>query len=284
MPVNILYCEGVAKSPDMRVLSAILPPGCTVRPIGSKQGLAQRILGARDVRSGSTIVGLRDRDFDDDDSPPTSTPRDWHISENNIKVPLGWYWERKEIENYLIDPKVVKRALGSEAPPANEYRAALQESAKKIAAYTAARIVLSLYLRNRPSPPFNFWGEERDKKEGYRFPKEKALTEVNCRSELNNIIGRYQQKLTSPERNLINEFDKLLPTCCVGGSRFLNQNFLTFFAGKDLLYGMQAQLTGFGFKSPVVFRERIIKGVEESAEDVWTWLPEWSRLRELIAI
>ena len=77
MPVNILYCEGVSKSPDLRVLSTILPPGCVVRPIGSKQGLAQRILGARDVRSGSTIAGLRDRDFDNDDSPQSGSRRDW---------------------------------------------------------------------------------------------------------------------------------------------------------------------------------------------------------------
>ncbi|MUG95162.1 hypothetical protein F7734_23505 [Scytonema sp. UIC 10036] len=48
-----------------------------------------------------------------------------------------------------------------------EYRAALIASAEKIAAYTAARITLSLYLSNRPSPPSNSWGEERDKKEEY---------------------------------------------------------------------------------------------------------------------
>ncbi len=65
MSVNILYCEGVANSPDVRIISAIVPPGCVVRPIGSKQGLAQRILGAQDVRTGSTVAGLRDRDFDD---------------------------------------------------------------------------------------------------------------------------------------------------------------------------------------------------------------------------
>ncbi|MUG96507.1 hypothetical protein F7734_30880 [Scytonema sp. UIC 10036] len=43
-------------------------------------------------------------------------------------------------------------------------------------------------------------------------------------------------------------------------------------------------------ESPVVFRVgeahrryRILKGIEETAEDVWTWLAEWQRLRELIA-
>ncbi|BAZ70566.1 hypothetical protein NIES4106_53610 (plasmid) [Fischerella sp. NIES-4106] len=283
MPVNILYCEGVAKSPDVRLLSLIIPPGCVVRPIGSKQGLAQRILGAKDIRTGSTIAGLRDRDFDDDQSPPQGTPRNWQITEGGKQIPLGWYWERKEIENYLVDPKVVKRALGSEAPPLEEYRQALKASAQKIAVYTAARITLSLYLQNRPSPPNNSWGEERDKKEGYRFPKDKALTEANCKSELNNIIKQYEQRLSSPKRNPLDDFERLLPTCCPGGSRFQNQNYITFFAGKDLLYGMREQLSGFGFESPVVFRELILKGIEESTQDVWTWLLEWQRLRELIA-
>ncbi len=283
MPVNILYCEGVAKSPDVRVLSVIIPPGCVVRPVGSKQGLAQRILGAKDVRTGSTIAGLRDRDFDDDQSPPQGAPRNWHITEGGKQVPLGWYWERKEIENYLIDSKVVRRALGEQAPPLEEYREALKASAQKIAVYTAARITLSLYLQNRPSPPNNSWGEERDKKQGYRFPKDRGLTEANCKSELNNIIKQYEQRLALPKRNPLDEFERLLPTCCPGGSRFQNQSYITFFAGKDLLYGMREQLSGFGFESPVVFCERILKGIEESTEDVWTWLPEWQRLRELIA-
>lgn len=283
MPVNILYCEGASKSPDLRVLSTILPPGCVVKPIGSKQGLAQRILGAGDVRSGSIIKGLKDRDFDDDDSPPTGTPRNWYITENNTQIQIGWSWERKEIENYLLDPKVVRRSLGSLAPLPDEYHAALQKSAEKIAAYTAARIALSLYLQNRPSPPNNFWGDERDKKEVYRFPRDKALTDGNCRSEVNKIVKEYSQRLSSPQIDVISEFERLLPTCRLSGSRFQNRNFLTFFAGKDLLYGMQDALKKFGFESPIVFRERVLKGIEDSAEDVWTWLPEWQQLRELIA-
>ncbi len=283
MPVNILYCEGVAKSPDVRLISAIVPPGCIVRPIGSKQGLAQRILGGKDIRTGSTIAGLRDRDFDDDDSVPNGNPRNWYITDGGKQISLGWYWERKEIENYLIDPKVVKRTLGSNAPSTSEYRAALQQSAEKIAAYTAARITLSLYLSSRPSPPNNAWGEERDQKEGYRFPKDKGLTEINCASELNNIIKQYEQRLGSPRRNPNEEFERLLPTCKPGGSRFQNQNYKTFFAGKDLLYGMREELSRFGFESPVVFRDSILKGIEETVEDVWTWLPEWNSLRELLS-
>ncbi|MDF5721475.1 MAG: hypothetical protein PUP91_13545 [Rhizonema sp. PD37] len=131
----------------------------------------------------------------------------------------------------MIDPKVVRRTLGNNAPPALDYRLALQQSAEKIGAYTAARITLSLYLSCRPSPPNNAWGEERDKKEGYRFPKDKGLTDINCKAELNNIIKQYEQQLALPKRNPNEEFERLLPSCKTGGSRFQNQNFLTFFAG-----------------------------------------------------
>ncbi|MFK0731762.1 MAG: hypothetical protein ACIWVG_11480 [Gloeotrichia echinulata HAB0833] len=283
MSISILYCEGFAKSPDVRVISAIIAPGCVVKPIGSKQGLALRILGAKDARAGMTIAGLRDRDFDDDDSLPQGQPRDWWVTQNNIKVSLGWYWERKEIENYLLDPKVVKRSLSNDAPPIGEYTTALQASAEKIGAYTAARITLSLYLQNRPSPPSNSWGEERDTQTRIRFPKDKGLTEANCRSELNNIIKKYEQKLSLPKPNPLDEFERLLPTCRLGGSRFKNQNYITFFAGKDLLYGMREELARFGFVSPTIFCKRILKGIEDSEEDIWTWLPEWQRLRELIS-
>jgi hypothetical protein len=83
--------------------------------------------------------------------------------------------------------------------------------------------------------------------------------------------------------NVLSQLNRLLPACCLGGIRFQNQNFLTFFAGTDLLYGMRNALRIFGFDSPVVFRERILKGIEESDEEVWTWLPEWQQLRELIS-
>jgi hypothetical protein len=55
-----------------------------------------------------------------------------------------------------------------------------------------------------------------------------------------------------------------------------------FFSGKDLLYGMRDKLRRFGFQSPVVFREQIVNGIEMSEQEVWTWLSEWQRLRDLI--
>ncbi len=39
---------------------------------------------------------------------------------------------------------------------------------------------------------------------------------------------------------------------------------------------LRSEISRFGFESPVVFRDRILKGIEETSEDVWTWLPEWN--------
>ncbi len=65
------------------------------------------------------------------------------------------------------------------------------------------------------------------------------------------------------------------------GCRF--KHFLIFFAGKDLLCGMRNELQKFGFKTPLIFREQVLKGIENSTEDVWTWVSEWQKLRELIS-
>ncbi|GDZ92982.1 hypothetical protein PA905_08150 [Planktothrix agardhii CCAP 1459/11A] len=118
MSINILYCEGGNKSPDIRVLTNILSGSCgSIKPAGSKYGLDRQILFIRqqNLLPSSVVVAVKDRDFDSDDSLPQNTPRNWSARVNNQTIQVGWSWERKEIENYLIDPEVVSRALGSNA-------------------------------------------------------------------------------------------------------------------------------------------------------------------------
>ncbi|NEP43148.1 MAG: hypothetical protein F6K35_29560, partial [Okeania sp. SIO2H7] len=213
MPVNLLYCEGLSGSFDVAILQQICPKNCLVKPVGTKRILPQRTLGARDISSGSSVAAIKDRDFDDDDLTITNCPRIWEITENNKRVQIGWYWERKEIENYLIDPIVVNRALGNEAPPDGEYQKALTAAAKKIADYTAARIALSRF-RLRVLPLDNFWGQEREK--GYCFPKDSGLRVENCRSKINSMVGDYERNLSIPKTNVLEIFDRLLPECREG--------------------------------------------------------------------
>ncbi len=274
MSMNILYCEGVLGGPDVIVLRKILTGISNVNPVGSKYGFGQKILLSREFYSGSIVAGIRDRDFDDDTTLPIGEPREWCVENNTVC--LGWYWERKEIENYLIDPVVVQHALGAKAPEEQAYRAALNESAETIADYTAARIALSI-SRVRFIPLENAWGASGSRQ--HMFPGDNERQEHYCRQAIRSIVGHHTQKHVIQAQDVLMHFDSILPTCRPGGVRF--QNVLTFFAGKDLLYGMESYLTHIGMGSPMVFRERVIRGIEQSADDVWTWLPEWHQLREL---
>lgn len=277
MSVNILYCEGGKNSPDIRVLLNILSGACTVRPAGSKYGLDRQILFIKqeNLLPSSIVAALRDRDFDKDVSPPANSPRDWLARLNNENIQVGWYWERKEIENYLIDPEVVSRALGPKAPPIEDYRTALKEAAESIADYTAARIALSL-SRQRLLPLNNCWGSAGGKK--HPFPD--RLAESDCRAGITNIVREYEQAQIVREEDVLNSFEQLLSTCRIGGDRF--QYFMVFFSGKDLLCGMRSALISWGLGEPFVFRERIVKGIENSAEEVSFWIPEWANLRQRV--
>lgn len=201
MPVNQLYCEGGPKSPDIRVLVAVLAGVCMITPSGGKYGFGGKVRTSRRNLTNSVIAGLRDRDFEQDDATPTSNPRPWRVE--NEKVWLGWFWERAEIENYLLDPVVVQRSLGPKAPEAEAYRAALQMSAEAIADYTAARTALSL-SRVRFRPLDNCWGPERGG-DRHKFPDQRQ--EKDCRDAISNIVSQYTQSIR--EQDILEQFDAL---------------------------------------------------------------------------
>lgn len=269
MSLNVLYCEGNHKSFDIRLLQQLVPGICLIKPIGSKYGLEDKIISDRALNP--KLAGLRDRDFDCRDISIANEPRKWF--DQNVQI--GWCWERKEIENYLIDPEVVGRDLGRKAPPMDEYKLALQRSAQTISAYTAARTALSCYRFT------NAWGESVDKKT-HSFPQGGRLGQDQCRIKIKEIVRENKGDRIVEEQNVVDKFENLLPLYRRGGSRF--QNCLTYFAGKDLLYVMKNDLEKFGFdpKDPIpTFLERVLQGIERS-EDVWTWMPEWQKLRESI--
>lgn len=273
MPVSKLLCEGVAGSPDIRVLRSItLGITLNIEPSGSKYGLGTKTRTYREIIGGSVIAGIRDSDFDRDHIPPTGQPREWRIENNSLW--LGWYWERSEIESYLIDPIVVAHSLGANSPDMDVYRAALQTSAESLAEYTAARVALSR-SRGRALPLPNSWGESAGLDE-HRLPINR--TELDCRNQTTAIVADYAQRIQESE--VLERFDMVLPDCLPGGIRL--QYAMNCFSGKDLLCGMRVALEGMGFPSLRVFRERILNGIETSSEDVWTWLPEWDMLRNQI--
>jgi len=278
VPVNVLYCEGNSESIDVRIIRQLLPKDCTVRPIGGKNMVESSVIADRTIKPKPNLAGLLDRDFDCQDFVLSNTPQPL-LNQNRILV--GWTWERKEIENYLLDPQLVQGVLGRKAPPINEYCSVLEKSAQKIAVYTAARTALSCYRFK------NFWGDEiKIGNLNYDFPKK--LGKDACELKIKEIVDEYKGDRIVKTEDVLSKFKQLLPSFRPGGFRF--ENFLTFFAGKDLLYCLSDDLKRLEFDSndhkntPIdVFIERILKGIEsDRVEEPWKLLAEWAALRKLI--
>lgn len=270
MPVGMLLVEGLGHAPEGSILPKIVPTGCTVVLGGSKTDLANQVLGARRAHPGGVVAALRDRDFDDDGSAPVATPRMWRSG--RAKEWIGWTWERVELENYLIDPIVVANALGSRAPSPTRYQQTLDDAAKRLAAYTAARTSLSRW------PPFspmtNRWGTEAY---GGDHVLPRDLGADACRRQIREIVRTYEAERRVEVDDVLARFEKAYAECQSDGVR--SEHYLTFFSGKDLVLGMAEGLRSLGLDTPKSFCNRIASKVEESTEDVATWLPEWSALR-----
>jgi hypothetical protein len=181
-----------------------------------------------------------------------------------------------EIENYLIDPEVVRRALGQQAPDPAAYQNALNAVAATVAVYAAARTALTQSRARRLLPISNAWGPERGRLR-HPFPDDRNITQ--CRTGIRQIVRDYGQSHRITAEAVLARFNSLLPECCEG-DRF--QYYLTYFSGKDLLCALEPWLVSLGLGSPYQFRERVLRGIER-ATDPWAWLPEWTALRSQLA-
>lgn len=177
----------------------------------------------------------------------------------------------------MIDPVVVRNALGQKAPDRDKYQNALNEAAEQIATYSAARTALACENFK------NYWGDEV--REGHLFPPK--LGRNYCQGRIAEIVREYRGNRIVSEEDVQEKFRTLLLEF-KSGSRF--QNYLHYFAGKDLLYAMRDTLRDFGFEDTSnknkyhpeeVFIERVVTRIERT-DRVWEWLPEWTVLRRRI--
>lgn len=269
--MSLLFCEGGPNSPDVRILRKLLAGRCEVRPGGSIHGMGDRIKARREVLGATQVAGVVDGDFRE--TWPTATPL--HQPEHWVgsdKEPLGWRWSRKEIENYIVDAAVVSRALGERAPDPQEYQAQLDAAAYGLAAYQAARTALSACRRRlRPMP--TSWGPERDA-DRHPFPNDVSLE--GCRGGLRTTVEDHHGRQTVSPEEVLTRYEELLPQFAADGPR--RRDFLWTFAGKDLVHVMGPGLQTMGLGSVRAFKERVLLGIETTADDIASWLPEWGAL------
>ncbi|MGO8751609.1 MAG: hypothetical protein ACLQNE_37180 [Thermoguttaceae bacterium] len=273
MPVSLLVCEGEANSADVRVLAKLLAGCCAVQPLGGKYGMGDRIKARREAIGQKTVYGLLDGDFSVDFQVPNAQPKQWTGSDGTH---LGWRWERKEIENYLIDPTVVERALNNAPPFLGEYAAALEAARNTIANYQAARIALTV-CRPRFSPLPNCFGSERER---MRHPFPDLMDEASCVTGMGELVERYQASQLVSRGSVEAQYRLRLSECLPKGTRF--ESYLHSFAGKDLLLAMKPALRRLGFASVSAFLEKILVAIDQTTEDLADWHGEWRSLRDLL--
>lgn len=274
MPVNVLFCEGGPGSPDIRVLNKLLAGRCgQIRPEGGKYGMGNCIKAHREALGQALVLGLLDGDFRSAPGDPTDEPQVWMASD---KTRLGWRWERKEIENYLIDPAVVAKSLGDQAPEPGKYQQALESARDKIALYQAARTALSAE-RPRFKPLSSSFGTGRGKSK-YRLPDD--LTETGCRAGIQASVADHQATQLVGLDAVVERFDALRPEFAPGGRRY--EHFLCYFAGKDLALAAEEDLKAFGFQGGNAFLAKVIQEIARSTDDIGTWLPEWAALQAAV--
>jgi hypothetical protein len=265
VPVNVLLCEGVGSGPDMRLLRAVLPITVVgeVRPSGGKDGFRNLISNLRRAENNPSICGLADGDFPRKPAewtPPTQC-REWRVRSDGTETMLGWMWQRKEIENYLIDPVVVARALEWDEVRKNAYIANLERVFDKIAAATAGRIALTEHAPRRTRLETSMRIDAAD---------------AEVRQTLKLRAAEHNDATRIDEAKLLQSYEGSLFECHPGGK--FRARALEVFAGKDILAKIQQTA---GFPREVKNREELIERVLSAlGRDMapHTWLPEWSAL------
>jgi hypothetical protein len=269
-------CEGAPNSPDARVLGKLLAGQCEIKPCGGKYGMGERIIARRESIGNDVVFGLLDGDFTEDWHTPVQQPRLWETKENERKIHLGWRWERKEIENYLIDPLIVQRIIPSDSLNIDNYRQELEKVRDSIGLYQAARIAL---CANRPrfKKLESSFGKKRGKSD-YLFPE--RIDDQTCLDGIRQAVLNHSSLQIVKEEMVLQSFEKYLPECQKGGIRY--QYYLTAFSGKDLLWAMDDWLQKIGLGGVSIFCERILTGIINTTEDIVDWIPEWKSLKDII--
>ena len=66
-----------------------------------------------------------------------------------------------------------------------------------------------------------------------------------------------------------------------GGVRY--DHYLAAFAGKDILWAMDAEIRSFGFDGVLPFQEKVLVGIQNSTDDAGgERLSEWRALQEAV--
>ena len=266
MPLNQLLVEGKL---DAEVLNPLLAGNPLVRRIGSKGSLAPR---ARNFREDSKqpVGYLRDRDFDF--LPPTDASQPTVDEMIGVEI-LGWRWTRHELENYLIDPAIIHRAMGFDLA---EYQTRLVDAAQAIRHHQAGRWAIGQARRSFP-PMYEFPTRPAGLNHPFQLPADSSEA---------GIASWIQAQSAYFLANAQASFDPSVLAAAFGvqvallSEAFLAHipNALAWCSGKDLLAALIPWLQASHSLHPTRLLQRVRDWIVLNPDETLALLPEWAAL------
>ncbi len=191
----------------------------------------------------------------------------------------GWIWERVEIENYLLDPAVVAYLHPRRLIDLVAYREALETVARDIAPYAAARNVLA-HFRDalRQALPTLRYGALCGNRQRYTFPRCETLDVMHCHAFIEEQVSCVTSRSAEASMQVRERFEMTREVFLPSGT--LYPHYLHFFAGKDLLWGLEPYIRQFSnYGSPQEFLDDLTKALPGREDTNFRMLiPEWQAL------
>lgn len=196
----------------------------------------------------------------------------WYAGFDTDRAMIGWKWRRKEIENYLLDPTVLARALGWSEATQGWYQSCLEEIFDSIGPWTAARIALTACAPKKARVDTDLIK---------KIPEASDVVE-SIRGLLRKRAREHSRGACMNPGELVRRFNQLLPECEPGGR--LRGHALEVFAGKDVREQLfqRSRPPEARLKSWVAVVEQVLKAMRDDSKP-HEWLPEWTSLRGAIA-
>ncbi len=268
MPIALLLVEG---NLDSEVLSALFQGLPAVRRGGSKNSLKPQARYEReqnDVRAGY----IRDRDFDFDPPGDLDAPT---IDSCFQGTTLGWRWSRHEMENYLLDPVIVAKAVSVSQ---EEWATILVEAAARIRWYEIARWTVGQLRRHLPpqyelqTRPSGFnelqipeATDERASRDWCMNSIHEFANQVELLASPETTREKFQERAESLSEELLSDATQVLVWC----------------SGKDLLAALTEPTLGkLGFNNAGELRGALRDWIRDNIEESKSFFQEWEGLIE----
>lgn len=274
MPLVKLLVEGKL---DAEILGTLLPHviafAPAVRWVGSKSTIKAICLHENRDNDRSAAY-VRDRDFDFTPDEMASGPIPMATG------PLGWHWQRHEMENYLLDPQLVQQAFPAISSQA--YTAELIAAAKRIRFYEAARWTIG--TARRALPPFREFPTRPESVAGHDFMIPDAVGEADCEQWVTMQVSSFRERTDAAmdtdglARSLAQNTRLFDETFCTHPERTM-----IWFSGKDLITALQPWLIVSLHRDAPGFRNSVRDWIMAHPDEALAVHAEWRELARLLS-